>query len=535
MSNNRLSNLGKDLLKAKHQALLIEVLQSDLDSWVDQSPNPFRLVCDASSAVYDVCVKDGKTNVLVVGEAEGQGPLSIFGCLLGSLDNEFDDLHKRDILKKLAGFGLNQALGGVVSEAVGDSLNFGAGQVMEYLAELNGSAPDFLTSAVEAGVESVADESGEIVGDIGGTGAEAIAGQFSSKDSIYLSMAARKRLKELAPRLSDEATSHETLQLALEMLLVTGLGAPKVIVVDDPFRLDDASLALLAMLVSLEKDLRQVAPPDDSETGREQTAGISVVLTFTNSQLNGTVENKGMADKQQAISRLRMMASRYSLLERLDSDIPVPAVRASTFVGRNQELENLWLHWNSLCEQPDTEPKQTWCLIKGEPGTGKTALANQFIDQLRSDSSYSARLSIPTLRMLNQTGHSAQATGLASLKNSMADELRRLTFVYREKVGWLTRSGHQITEGVQSWKDDATSDDPEAKRRMQGRVGKMVSKLLGVDAVMGIAGSVKGWSKQDEMRSMREEEFGQSSRANHKEKQFELLREALWEIRCIFR
>ncbi|TYC63833.1 tetratricopeptide repeat protein [Marinobacter sp. BW6] len=531
MSDDRLSNLGKDLLKAKQQALLIEVLQSDLDSWVDQSPNPIRVVCDASSAVYDVCVKDGKTNVLVVGEGQGQGPLSIFGCLLGSLDNEFDDLHKREILKKLAGFGLNQALGGVVSEAVGDSLSVGAGQMMEYLAEFNGSASDVLTSAVEAGVESVADESGEIVGDIGGTGAEAIAGQFSSEDSIYLSPDARKRLKELAPRLSDKATSHETLQLALEMLLVTALGAPKVIVVNDPFRLDDASLALLAMLVSLEKDLRQVAHADSSGQGRAKTVGISVVLTFTGAQLNDTVVNKGMADKQQAISRLRMMASRYSLLERLDSDIPVPAVRASTFVGRNQELESLRRYWKSLCEQPDTASNQTWCLIRGEPGTGKTALANQFIDKIRSDTAYPERLSIPTLRLLNQTGHSAQATGLASLKNSMADELRRLTLVYRKRVGWLARSSHQITEGVQSWKDDATSDDPEAIKRMQGRVAKMVSKLLGIDAVMGVAGSVKGWSKQDEMRSMRKEEFGQSYRANHKEEQFELLRASLLEIR----
>lgn len=531
MSENRLSNLGKDLTKAKQQALLIEVLQSDLDSWADQSPDVFRTVCDASAAVFDAEVKGGKTNVLMVSEAQGQEQLSIFGGLLGSLDNEFDDLHKREILKRLTGFGLNQVLGGMVGEAVGDSLSVGAGQMMEYLAEWNDSAPDFLASAFESGVEGVADESGEIVGDIGGTGAEAITGQFSSGDSIYLSQAARKRLKELAPRLSDKATSHETLQLALEMLLVTALGAPKVIVVKDPLRLDDASLALLAMLVSLEKDLRQANHTENPEEGMAQTASISVVLTFTGSQPNDTVENKSIAQKQQAISRLRMMASRYSLLERLDSDIPVPAVRASTFVGRDQELESLRQQWNRLCEQQDIAAKQTWCLIKGEPGTGKTALANRVIQQIRSDAGKPASFRIPTLRMLNQTGHSAQATGLASLKNSMADELRRLALIYQENVGWFTRSGQQITEGVQRWKDDATSDDPEAKKRMQGRVGKVVSKLLGVDAAIGFAGSVKDWSKQEEMRSMREQEFGQSSQANHKEEQFELLREALLEIR----
>lgn len=533
MSDNRLSNLCKDLTKAKQQALLIEVLQGDLDSWIDQSPDVFRVVCDASAAIYDVGANVGKTNVLVVGEAESREPLSIFGNLLGGLDNEFDDLHKREILKKLTSFGLNQALGGVVGEALGASLSVGAGQMMEYLAEWNGSAPDSLASAVEAGVESVADESSEIVGNIGGTGAEAIAGQFSSEDSVYLTRAARKRLKEIAPRLSDKATSHETLQLALEMLLVTAQGAPKVIVVKDPLRLDDASLTLLAMLVSLEKDLRQVQVnyAADPEARVTQTVGVSVVLAFTGLQPIDTVDNQRIAEKKQVISRLRMMASRYSLLERLDSDIPLPAVRASTFVGRKKELGELRQHWNSFCAQPDSAARQTWCLIKGEPGTGKTALANRFIHQIRSDIGYPSNMSIPTLRMLNQTGHSAQATGLASLKNSVADELRRLALIYQEDVGLVARLSQQVKEGIKRLKDDAISDDPEAKRRTQGRVGRVVSKLMGLDAAVGIAGSVKDWSNQQEMRSMREQEFVQSSQANYKEEQFELLQEALREIR----
>ena len=105
------------------------------------------------------------------------------------------------------------------------------------------------------------------------------------------------------------------------MLLVTAEGAPKVIVVKDPLRLDDASLALLAMLVALEKDLRQVNPTEEPELGRPQTACISVVLTFTGPQPPDTVEDKTIAEKQRAVSRLRMMASRYSLLERLDETL----------------------------------------------------------------------------------------------------------------------------------------------------------------------------------------------------------------------
>ncbi|MDK8465906.1 tetratricopeptide repeat protein [Marinobacter sp. SS13-12] len=530
MPENRLSNLVKDLTKAKQQALLIEVLQSDLATWSNQGSNAFRTVCDASAKVFDVGAKDGKTNVLVVGETESQGPISIFSALLDSLDEEFDDIHKREILEKLTGFGLSQALGGGLGDTVGESLNVGAEKMMDYLAEWTGSASDFMASAFETGIETVAEQSGDLLETVGETGAEAVTGHFSSDNEMYLSRPARKRLKELAPRLSEKVTSHEVLQLALQMFMVTTDGAPKVIVVKDPLQLDDASLALLAMLVSLEKDLRQVNHTDDLEQSRVQTAGISVVLTFTGPQPHDTVEDNATEEKLRAISRLRMMASRYSLLERLDSDIPVPAVRASTFVGREAELNSLWQDWNAICKEPDSLGTQTWALIKGEPGTGKTALANRFIQQVRSDTSNPARLSIATLRMLNQTGHSTQATGLASLKNSIVDELRRLNLIYEESVGWFARTGREVKEGTKALANDARSDDPEAKKRVRAKLGRMISRLVGVDSAIEVARSAKSWSEQDDTLSLRLEDFGQSSQANHKEEQYELLRLALNEI-----
>ncbi|WP_417521078.1 AAA family ATPase [Marinobacter sp.] len=531
MSENRLSNLIKDLSKAKQQALLIEVLQSDLESLSGQNDDAFKTVCNASAKVFDVAVKSGKTNVLMVGEAQGQARLSLFGALLNSLDEEFDDLHKREILQKLTGFGLSQALGGGVGDAVSESLGVGAEKMMDYLAEWTGSASDFIASAFEKGVEMAAEQSGDLLETAGETGAEAVTGYFSSDNEMYLSRPARKHLKELAPRLSEQATSHETLQLALEMLLVSAQGAPKVIVVKDPLQLDDASLALLAMLVSVEKDFRQLNRDGETDQGRAKTTGVSVVLTFTGSQPRDTVEDNVTEKKLRAISRLRMMASRYNLLERLDSDIPVPAIRASTFVGRETELSILWHDWNRMCKGPDGADVQTWVLIKGEPGTGKTALANRFTQQLRADTSNPARLSIPILRMLNQTGHSAQATGLASLKNSIVDELRRLNLIYEEKVGWFARAGRGFKEAADTLANDARSVDPEAKKRTRRRIAGVISKLVGVDSAIGIASSAKAWREHDGMRNLRQEDFSQSFQANHKEEQYELLRTALNDVR----
>jgi len=341
MSESRLTNLHKDLAKAKQQALLIEVLQGDLDSWSGEGGEAFETVCDASATVFDADVENGKTNVLLVQKDEGAEAASIFGTLLNGLDQEFKDLHKREVLNKLAAFGLSQTLGGGFGDAVAESLNVGAEKMMDYVAEWAGSASDYLASAIETSAETVADQSGDFLESIGEAGADTLTGQFSSDDKISLSRSARKRLKELAPRLREQATNHETLQLALEMVIAAGQEVPKVIVVNDPLRLDDASLALVAMLVSLEKDLRQLKSAEEEE-GKSYTTGISVVLAFTGAQPHDALTDQGPAEKLRAISRLRMMASRYSLLERLDSDIPVPAVRASTFVGREEELKSLW-------------------------------------------------------------------------------------------------------------------------------------------------------------------------------------------------
>ncbi|ERS84733.1 hypothetical protein Q667_17945 [Marinobacter sp. C1S70] len=530
MSENRLSSLIKDLSKAKQQALLIEVLQSDLESLSGQNDDAFKTVCNASAKVFDVAVKSGKTNVLMVGEAQDQAHLSIFGALLNSLDEEFDDLHKRAILKKLTVFGLSQSLGGGVGDAVSESLGVGAEKMMDYLAEWTGSASDFIASAFEKGVETAAEQSGDLLEAAGETGVEAVTGYFSSDNELYLSRPARKRLKELAPRLSEQATNHEILQLALEMLLATAQGAPKVIMVKDPTQLDDASLALLAMLVAVEKDLRQLNHDEEADEGKAQTAGITVVLTFSGRQPHDEGEDKVTEKKLRAISRLRMMASRYSLLERLDSDIPIPAVRASTFVGREAELRSLWQDWNHISKGLDGEGMQTWALIKGEPGTGKTALANRFIQQVRSDTANPGRLSIPILRMLNQTGHNAQATGLASLKNSIVDELRRLNLIYEENVGWFARTREKLGDASRAAISDARSEDPEAKKRTRGRLGVLISKLLNLDSAMEVGRNVQSLRKQDEMSSLRQEEFDQSFKANQKKEQYELLRGALSEM-----
>ena len=79
--------------------------------------------------------------------------------------------------------------------------------------------------------------------------------------------------------------------------------------------------------------------------------------------------------------------------------------------------------------------------------------------------------------MLNQTGHGAQATGLASLKNSVVEELRRLSLLYKENIGWGSRLRQSVAEKSSAAADDFQSDDPEAQKRTLGRVGKLVSSV----------------------------------------------------------
>ncbi|MBA6364153.1 ATP-binding protein, partial [Colwellia sp. BRX8-8] len=110
------------------------------------------------------------------------------------------------------------------------------------------------------------------------------------------------------------------------------------------------------------------------------------------------------------------------------------------FVGRENELSELTkAHATFIAfhqESKDRKKTSQWTLIKGEPGTGKTALINKHLANIdeKSDARNHSQIK---LRLLNQVGHSSEVTGLASLIQSIQSEAERLTQYYQANQNFI--------------------------------------------------------------------------------------------------
>lgn len=533
MSESRDRNLHGDLSRAREAALFIEVMRNDLSKLGDNHAEAFDYIGASCEAHYDQREQSGLTNVMVCPAKGDDQPLSLFKVLLDYLADEIGTQKKKAILNKLSGIAAGQLLGGATGELVGEGLGQGTERLMELYADWMGGAAEYVISTADSAFEVAANNVDEVLSQLMEASSHAATQGWDPKTHLQLSRAGRRRLQELIPELEQSETGHQALQLALAMLVATAIERPKVLVIDDPLRLDSPSWALLAMLVSLEKDLRQSAAQHGGQEESEHptgthTTGVSVVLCFSGAQLSGT--GQAVSDESMdSLNQLRTMASRYYLLERVDSDIPVPAVRASTFVGRVQEIAQLFQAWESLSEASNKQAsaQQHWAVIVAEPGVGKTALANEFISRLRADPDHSGNRLLPSLRLLNQTGHSAKTSGLASLKHAIAEEIQRLSLIYRTETHLWKRLWQQSKNKTSSVFRDMVSRDSHAQKRTLKRAGKVVTKLLGVDSAIEATRRVGDYWQQGEMIEMAGEQFGESALSNRKEEQFDQIREGL--------
>jgi hypothetical protein len=144
---------------------------------------------------------------------------------------------------------------------------------------------------------------------------------------------------------------------------------------------------------------------------------------------------------------------RYGMLEKPGASIPTPAIKATTFVGRENEIKELTKAHDTFVafhqENQDRKKISQWTLIKGEPGTGKTALINKHLANIDEKSDALSHSQIK-LRLLNQVGHNSEVTGLASLLQSIQAEAERLTQYYQANQSFVQK---KISEKSVAYKD----------------------------------------------------------------------------------
>lgn len=448
-----------DIQKAQSRALLLEIQHKHIEHILATQPE-FTSLTDECRKIFDASLRSpGLTNVIVL-DAKDDTPAQIFSEINRLTKQVMQNNLGFDCLLKTAVYFSLMGMGDLIS---GSQVDKFTDRISEELGTLTDNVID-KSEWIRQKLESMLSDAPEgFVSDVTEDKLTTLAEQSKSKHPIgsqlFLSKASRCAIRELADNMTEVHTAFEAMQLSVKLLLTLSKDAPKLIVINDPLKLDNSSLSLLSLLFSVCKD----APVNENDS-------LSVVFNYCQSQPYD-LPIAGEESNFEQIKRLRHMVQRYNMLEKPGGKVPTPAITSAIFVGRQSELDTLYESnqvFNTACLS--NERKETlvqWQLVKGEPGTGKSALIKKHLEQLYIDKKPLGNSQIQ-LTLLNQIGHHSQVTGLASLLRSIQSEALRLAHFHemhvKDNIGSYERFKHWLASKKVDLKNTfetakATQDD----------------------------------------------------------------------------
>ncbi|WP_028486819.1 hypothetical protein [Thiomicrorhabdus chilensis] len=521
-------NFKSDLVDSLKTPLFIEINSSDVTKLQNEDETHFKkteisvAIAGVASSVYgfdqDSKRLDGDfTNVLLLSKGK-----TLFDLLYDHLEASIKQRLTRSQFFKAAAFTISKFGAGAAADYVASGLESvyeqandligSAGELIEEIgASLNLNQVMFgvshwlkergveeihnaVTNQIENSIEDIVDTSGSYINDT-----------WRSSAELYLADLARQSLNQILEKIKNANNANEATNALLAMMMAIGLRVPKIIVIDDPYSLDEISFRMLMLIAALSKELKY----QKWENGAESIhSGISFVLLYSNPQyqLNSKFEDPINQSRQKSLIGFRRFCQRYELLERLDSDIPKPFINRHAFVGRKEELLCLRSKHEKILQNvgvlnDDKKDVKQYgnnvacntlhiSLIKGEPGTGKSALARRFL-QARTQTNQLKQLSEKeqekleallhlnesqvSLQVFNSPTLSSATTGLDSLIESIVSETHRLESYAAVHQGFSGRIFDDIKTGIDAtWKDIS---DALKKQQYEG-IGKRSKNVL---------------------------------------------------------
>ena len=499
-----------DLEHARRASLLIEIQRKHIEEIVKEHPTfELKNYCDN---IFNKGLPQLKTNVVVI-DASNKEKAQLLHAFIGLIE---DSLKRKKEIDSALNLGLHFATLGLSEFIDGSITDNVANYIDETWDVVQESVSHFLGKKVEDKIVGKAEEGTEQL-------INSTTVYYQPGTTLYLSKKAKAKLTSLTNKLIKKHSPSEAMQFLVELVATLGDDAPKLLVINDPFSLDAESLSFCSLLLSYAKDLKQ----------QGQVVPVSVVFNYTSKQ---PYDNESKEEKNfQPLQRLRHMMQRYDMLEKPDSNIPSPAIKSSTFVGRQEELAQLMRqHDELLAASLKNEDKRIcqWTLIKGEPGTGKTALINRHLDELEKLSDDASKSQI-RLRLLNQVGHSSQVTGLASLLQSIHAEAGRLSQCYKESNGPLN---YYIKETINKYTKSAQdfvslSEHVRRKKKFTTeevrKAFKVIASITNKDKLYASVEAMYDRTKIKESTTQSAEAFTEGSTQNKKQEAFDNLSNAL--------
>lgn len=450
-----LKNYAQDLLKSRTTPLLLELSKKDLDQMCNNGVSGINISLALAKEIYDSSLENTtETNLIYIDAnyAKNFEHTFLLEAFLNIIEDQIKSIKNFNIVK----VGMVQTLSFLTGRLVDNKT------ITEFIKNDVDTVLDYIERNITDTLIGITLENKDVVKELSSLFEDKIfdivgykTANFTDtlKDKkLYLSQKSKEAIKGLSEHFKEDMTPAESFRFILELMLSVAIDMPTLLYIKDPHKLDKDSLAILSLLLSFSKDVK--------EQGKHTS--FSIVYAYDDEAFQPYQE----VDEQYKVSKdlldqQRLFAQRYAMLERPTSDIPHIAVKSSIFVGRQKELENLNSRYYYTKEHTGITTLET---ISGEPGIGKTKLVKKHLEQIRKeDSAKGIQLSL-----LNQVGHTSRNTGLGSLTNAILNEAQRLET--------LKKLQEKFTD--------------KAKDYAVNSVFGFIKSTLGVDAIIDVAESL---------------------------------------------
>lgn len=451
-----LRNYANDIIKSRTTPLLIELSKNDLDAMCKGDVCGLEVSLGVAKELYDAPLKGAnETNIVFIdgSKALGYGHTYLLEEFLELVKDHIETIKNLQIAKEVISQGLSFATGGLLNQVAGNFINSGIETVLGNISD------DVMGMLLDSSLEyiDVAEQLTDILESktfdfINDKSISFIDTQI--KKELYLSPKSKETVTELTKHLKENMTPAESFRFILQLMFAVAIDMPTLLYIKNPHKLDRDSLAILSLLFSFSKDVKESS----------KHTSLSVVYAYEDEAYQ---PYKEVAEEYQQSKTLldeqRLFTQRYAMLERPTSDIPHIAVKSSMFVGRQDELTNLNMRYYYSKEHQDRATLET---ISGEPGVGKTKLVKKHLEHIRKAEANGAKQI--QLTLLNQIGHTSSNTGLSLLIDSIVNEASRL-------------------ESVKSFQENLKD---KVKNYLFGAVVDGIKSTLGVDAIVEVGSAI---------------------------------------------
>lgn len=231
-----------DLKDSLTSPLLIEVQKKHIEE-LKSNDSAFSDE-DSYHNIYNKLLTDENTTNVVIVNAEKDKNTQILNAFYKKTNVALKNKLGINSLVKAGVYFATMGLGELVSKDITNKASELLGDNLDKVTKVFDN--DWINEQISKKVtEKPANIVTDTAEDVGNTQAERLNAKHQFGSELFISANAKASLLALAKNMCEYHTPHQAMQFTLKLLTALGIDAPKLIVINNPFNLDSASLSLL--------------------------------------------------------------------------------------------------------------------------------------------------------------------------------------------------------------------------------------------------------------------------------------------------